>query len=136
MPGATEDDVGGDAKRERPRPCVQLERAGAPQALRGFDGAEGFVPEYDRFAGFLPQALGEIAELPFAGAAAGARRQTQNQRFRPHGIGNRGDPGHDVALVRQHGMRRGQDPRIADRDSDAAAAVVDGHQRHRSILVA
>src|SRR5204863_6917286 len=45
-----------------------------------------------------------------------------------------GEPFDDIALVRNDRMGHREEPGVADGDADAAAAVVDGHDRHATIV--
>src|SRR5581483_5485675 len=67
-----------------------------------------------------------VLELPLGNA--------DDDRFGIELRGERGERGDDVALVRNDGMRRCEHARVAHGDTDAAIAVVDGHEGHARIV--
>src|SRR5205823_5607471 len=98
------------------------------ELFRRFDRGERLVPEHDFFAGFLPQALREIAEALFAASDA------DDERLRANLVAERGELRDDVTFIAQNGVRRGDLARVARGDSDSFRAEVDAdHHRARSI---
>jgi hypothetical protein len=103
--------------------------SGCTKPLRRLHGRERLVPEYDLFAGSLPQPLREIVEALLV-AAAGPSGHADDERVGVELAPQRVDFREDVALIEQDGMGRRENAGIADGDADSPRAIVDADDRH------